>query len=127
VLTSREWAERWRTKKFLSAQQTRGLLNTVRPRDVVGKTRRWLASELNHELVTIDKKIKIANQELTELVASAGSMRVKPRMMTTTRACVPIWRPDGHARPDISTLSPAAWRRPAEGLPVEREWRSASP
>jgi transposase len=60
-------------KKFLSAQQARALLNTVRPRDVVGKTRRWLASELIHELVTIDKKIKIANQELTELVASTGS------------------------------------------------------
>jgi hypothetical protein len=40
---------------------------------VVGKTRRWLASEPIHELVTIDKKIKIANQELTELVASTGS------------------------------------------------------
>src|SRR3954454_21528129 len=60
-------------KKFLSAQQARALLNTVRPRDVVGKTRRWLASELIHELVTIDKKIKIANEELTELVASTGS------------------------------------------------------
>jgi transposase len=60
-------------KKFLSAQQARTLLNTVRPRDVVGKTRRWLACELLHELVTIDKKIKLANQELTELVASTGS------------------------------------------------------
>jgi transposase len=60
-------------KQFLSAQQARALLNTVRPRDVVGKTRRWLASELLHELVTIDKKIKIANQELTDLVASTGS------------------------------------------------------
>jgi transposase len=47
--------------------------HTVRPRDVVGKTRRWLASELIHELVTIDKKIKIANQEVTKLVASTGS------------------------------------------------------
>src|SRR5689334_21370422 len=64
-------------KKFLSAQQARALLNTVRPRDVVGKTRRWLASELIHELVTIDKKIKIANQELTELVASTGSQLQK--------------------------------------------------
>jgi transposase len=43
------------------------------PRDVVGKTRRWLASELIHELVVTDKKIKIAKQELTELVASTGS------------------------------------------------------
>jgi transposase len=60
-------------KKDLSAQQARALLNTVRPRDLVGKTRRWLASELIHELVTIDKKIKVANAELTELVATTGS------------------------------------------------------
>jgi Transposase IS116/IS110/IS902 family len=40
---------------------------------VVGKTRRWLASELIHELAVIDKKIKVAKQELTELVASTGS------------------------------------------------------
>src|SRR3954463_630949 len=60
-------------QKDLSAQQARALLPTVRPRDVVGKTRRWLASELIHELVVIDKKIKIAKQELTELVASTGS------------------------------------------------------
>jgi transposase len=60
-------------KKFLSAQQARALLNTVRPRDVVGKTRRWLAAELIHELVVIDKKIKIADSELTELVKATGS------------------------------------------------------
>ena len=60
-------------KKDLSAQQARALLATVRPRDVVGKTRRWLASELIHELVVIDKKIKIAKQELTELVGTTGS------------------------------------------------------
>ena len=60
-------------KKDLSAQQARALLNTVRPRDGVGKTRRWLASELIHELTVIDKKIKVANEELTELVATTGS------------------------------------------------------
>jgi transposase len=60
-------------KKDLSAQQARALLATVRPRDVVGKTRRRLASELIHELVVIDKKIKVAKQELTELVGSTGS------------------------------------------------------
>jgi transposase len=64
-------------KKALSAQQARALLNTVRPRDVVGKTRRWLASELIHELVVIDKKSKIADQELADLVDSTGS-----RLMT---------------------------------------------
>ena len=60
-------------KKFLTTQQARALLNTVRPRDVVGKTRRWLASELIHELAVIDKKIKIANAEPTELVQTTGS------------------------------------------------------
>ena len=33
-------------KKFLSAPQARALLTTVRPRDLVGRTRRRLASEL---------------------------------------------------------------------------------
>jgi transposase len=60
-------------KKDLSAQQARAVLATVRPRDVVSKTRRWLASELIHELVVIDKKIKTTKQELTELVAATGS------------------------------------------------------
>jgi F420-0:gamma-glutamyl ligase len=34
-----------------TVQQARALLDTVRPRDVVGKIRRWLASGLLHELV----------------------------------------------------------------------------
>ncbi len=38
-------------KKFLSAPQARALLGTVRPRDIVGRTRRQLASELITELV----------------------------------------------------------------------------
>ncbi|MGK5672195.1 transposase [Micromonospora sp. URMC 106] len=56
-----------------TAQQARALLATVRPRDVVGKTRRRLASELIDELVVIGKKIKVAKQELTDLVDSTGS------------------------------------------------------
>ena len=60
-------------KKFLSAPQARALLNTVRPRDLVGRTRRQLVSELINELVGIDKKIKAANAQLTELVAATGS------------------------------------------------------
>jgi hypothetical protein len=42
-------------KKLLSTQQARALLNTVRPRDVVGKTRRWLTSEPIHELSLIER------------------------------------------------------------------------
>ena len=60
-------------KKFLSAAQARALLNTIRPRDLVGRTRRRLASELITELVQVDKKIKAANKELTELVGTTGS------------------------------------------------------
>ncbi len=60
-------------KKFLSAPQARALLNTVRPRDIVGRTRRQLASELITELAIIDKKIKAANAQLTELVDATGS------------------------------------------------------
>jgi transposase len=60
-------------KKFLSAPQARLVLNTVRPRDVVGRTRRRLAAELITELTAIDKKIKAANAQLTELVKATGS------------------------------------------------------
>ena len=60
-------------KKYLSAPQARALLNSVRPRDIVGRTRRQLASELITELAVIDKKIKDADRQLTELVAATGS------------------------------------------------------
>ncbi|GAA4562567.1 IS110 family transposase [Micromonospora coerulea] len=60
-------------KKFLSAPQARALLNMIRPRDLVGRIRRRLASELIAELVQVDKKIKAADKELTELVATTGS------------------------------------------------------
>jgi transposase len=60
-------------KKYLSAQQARALLGTVRPRDIVGRTRRQLASELVIELAAIDKKIKAADRQLTELVKTTGS------------------------------------------------------
>jgi hypothetical protein len=45
----------------------------VRPRDVVGRTRRRLAAELIVELALIDKKIKAADRELLELIAATGS------------------------------------------------------
>ena len=55
-------------KTFLSATQAKALLATVRPRDLVGRTRRHLAAELIVELDRIDKRIKTANKELRELV-----------------------------------------------------------
>jgi transposase len=60
-------------KKHLSAPQARALLNTIRPRDLVGRTRRRLASELITELVQVDKRIKAADKELSELVDTTGS------------------------------------------------------
>jgi transposase len=60
-------------KKFLSAAQARSLLASVRPRDVVGRTRRRLAADLITELERVDKRIKSANTELRELVVASGS------------------------------------------------------
>jgi transposase len=60
-------------KKFLSARQARALLAAVKPRDLAGKTRRRLAAGLTGELEAIDKKIKVIDKELTELVTARGS------------------------------------------------------
>jgi transposase len=60
-------------KKFLSATQARTLVATIKPRDLVGKTRRRLAVELISELEAIDKKIKTADKDLHGLVTARGS------------------------------------------------------
>ena len=60
-------------KQHLSADQAKRLLATVRPRDVVGQTRRQLASELVEEVGRVDKKIRAANKQLRQLVAAADS------------------------------------------------------
>jgi transposase len=59
-------------KKFLSAAQARTLIATVKPREIVGKTRRRLAVELIGELAGIDKKIKTADKDLKALVGARG-------------------------------------------------------
>lgn len=60
-------------KKFLSATQARALVATIKPRDIVGKTRRRLAVEMIAELEIIDKKMKAADKDLRELVIARGS------------------------------------------------------
>ncbi|WP_374969113.1 IS110 family transposase [Terrabacter sp. BE26] len=60
-------------KAFLSAPQARALVAKVRPRDLVGKTRRRLVVELIGELEGIERKIKAAEKELTALVQDRGS------------------------------------------------------
>ena len=60
-------------KQFLSAQQARGLIATIKPRDLPGKTRRRLAVELIGELEAIDRKIKAIKKELAAVVIARGS------------------------------------------------------
>ena len=55
-------------KRDLSAAQAKALLAKVRPRDVVGKTRRRVAAELVADLERIYARKKAANKELTELL-----------------------------------------------------------
>jgi transposase len=60
-------------KKFLSASQARALTATIKPRDVVAKTRRRLVVELIGELDGIDKKSQAAEKDLKALVVARGS------------------------------------------------------
>lgn len=60
-------------KKDLTAAQARTLLAKVRPRDVVGKTRRRLAVELVGDLEQIYTRRKAADQELKALLAQTGT------------------------------------------------------
>ena len=60
-------------KRDLSAAQAKALLAKIRPRDVVGKTRRRVAAELVADLERIYTRKKEANKELTELVKGTGT------------------------------------------------------
>jgi transposase len=60
-------------KTFLSAAQARQMLTSVRPRDVVGKTRKRVAMELVADLEKIYARTKAADKELTELVKATGT------------------------------------------------------
>jgi transposase len=63
--------------KFLSSHKARAMIATIKPRDIVGKTRRRLAVELITELEAIDKKIKGVKLELRELIAARGSTLIE--------------------------------------------------
>ncbi|MCA0307248.1 MAG: IS110 family transposase [Actinobacteria bacterium] len=60
-------------KKDLSAAQARVLLSTVRPRDVVGKTRKRVALELVGDLEKTYQRSKALDKELKQAVADTGS------------------------------------------------------
>jgi transposase len=61
------------SKKNITAGQAKTMLASVRPRDLVGKTRRRLAAEQLAELVVIEKKIKDLRKELKAMVTARGS------------------------------------------------------
>src|SRR3954453_7981006 len=60
-------------KRDLSAAQAKALLAKVRPRDLVGKTRRRLAAELVGDLEQIYARKKTADKELKALVAATDT------------------------------------------------------
>ena len=60
-------------KKDLSAAQARTLLAGVRPRDLVGKTRKRHPMELVVDLERIYRRKKAANNELIELINTTGT------------------------------------------------------
>jgi len=60
-------------KKSLSAAQAKALLAKVRPRDLVGMTRRRLAAELVGDLEQIYARKKAADKELKALVAATST------------------------------------------------------
>ena len=60
-------------KKDLSAAQAKALLARVRPRDLVGKTRRRLAAELVADLEQNYARRKAADKELRALLAQTGT------------------------------------------------------
>jgi len=62
-----------RAKKDITALQAKGILASVRPRDLAGKTRRRLAVEQLAELVAVEKKIKALTAELRQMVKASGS------------------------------------------------------
>jgi transposase len=62
-----------KAKKDITAPQAKAILSSVRPRDVVGKTRRRLAAEQLTELVAVEKKIKALTKELKAMVIARGS------------------------------------------------------
>jgi transposase len=62
-----------KAKKDITTGQAREILAGVRPRDLVGKTRRRLAAEQLADLVVIEKKMKAMAKELKALVEVSGS------------------------------------------------------
>src|SRR6185295_13435623 len=61
------------SKKDITTGQAKAILASVRPRDLVGKTRRRLAAEQLAELVAVEQKMKTLTKELKAMVVASGS------------------------------------------------------
>jgi len=61
------------SKKDITTGQAKAILASVRPRDLVGKTRRRLAAEQLAELVAVEQKMKALTKELKAMVVASGS------------------------------------------------------
>jgi transposase len=77
-------------KRFLSATQARALVSPARPRDVAGRTRRRLASELISDLAAIDRKIRAANVQPRQLIAATGSGQLELNGLGPSGAARPL-------------------------------------
>ena len=60
-------------KKDITALQAKAILAGVRPRDLVGKTRRRVAADELANLMTIEKKVKALTIEIKAIVEQRGS------------------------------------------------------
>ena len=60
-------------KKDITTGQAKTILAGIRPRDLVGKTRRRLAAEQLADLVTVEKKIKALSKELKTMLEASGT------------------------------------------------------
>ena len=89
-------------KQFLSAAQARTLIAAIRPRDIVGKTRRRLAAELITELEGIDRKIRTCQKER----AGPSSKPRAPHCSSCTASAPPV-QPGCWPTSATSTGSPA--------------------
>ncbi|HEU0041783.1 MAG TPA: IS110 family transposase [Jiangellaceae bacterium] len=60
-------------KKDMTAVQAKAILASVRPRDIVGKTRRRVAADELGNLTAIEKKVKALTTEIKAIVKERGS------------------------------------------------------
>jgi transposase len=60
-------------KRDITALQAKTMLASVRPRDIVGKTRRRIAAEELAELIAVEAKIKKSTAELKDMVLARQS------------------------------------------------------